>query len=115
VRPARPGTRASTIQLWPEHFDAATTVTDARGTSVNLGFSAGDSFVDEPYLYVGPGGPERPGDPAFWNAPFGAVRTRARVLAAGDAGADTDTDTDCFAFIAEGLGHLGVTLRRRSK
>ena len=40
---------------------------------VNLGASPGDGFHAEPYLYVGPWGPHRPGAPGFWNAPFGAV------------------------------------------
>lgn len=51
--------------LWPEHFDVA--VADAE---VNYGVSAGDSYHDTPYAYVGPWTP-RTG--AFWNAPFGAV------------------------------------------
>ena len=61
------------IQLWPEHFDAGTTVTIATGTKVNLGFSPGDSYEPEPYLYVGPWEAERRGDPSYWNAPFGAI------------------------------------------
>jgi hypothetical protein len=46
---------------------------------VNLGFSAGDAFSEEPYAYVGPWGPERPGDDGYWNAPFGALVTRAEL------------------------------------
>jgi hypothetical protein len=66
------------ITLWPEHFDVAFVVDDL----VNVGASPGDGFSDEPYLYVGPWGPERPGDAAYWNAPFGAVaRTRDRAEA----------------------------------
>lgn len=53
--------------LWPEHFDVA--VTEAE---VNYGVSAGDEFHPMPYAYVGPWTP-RTG--AFWNAPFGAVRS----------------------------------------
>ena len=60
------------IQLWPEHFDAACDVA-VRDGRANVGVSPGDGFHDEPYLYVGPWGPERPGDDAYWNAPFGAV------------------------------------------
>ena len=67
----------TTTQLWPEHFDVGTTVTRPDGPSVNLGYSAGDAFSSEPYLYVGPWGPERPGDPDYWNAPFGAFAPRA--------------------------------------
>jgi hypothetical protein len=52
--------------LWPEHFDLAVTVDE-----VNYGVSPGDTYLNEPYAYVGPWNlPE--GD--FWNAPFGAAR-----------------------------------------
>jgi len=52
--------------LWPEHFDIGITVDE-----VNYGVSAGDSYHEEPYAYVGPWTPR---EGAFWNAPFGAVR-----------------------------------------
>jgi hypothetical protein len=53
------------VQLWPEHFDVATTIRE-----VNLGGSPGDAQHPEPYLYVGPWAvPEQGG---FWNEPFGA-------------------------------------------
>ena len=65
--------------VWPEHFDAATALDLGAGAGVNLGFSGGDAFCEEPYAYVGPWGPERPGDPAYWNAPFGAFVPRARA------------------------------------
>jgi hypothetical protein len=74
----QPG-QAATIQLWPEHFDAATTVTVPSGLRVNLGFSPGDSYEPEPYVYVGPWDAQRPGDASFWNAPFGAVRRAADI------------------------------------
>jgi hypothetical protein len=96
------GARTSTIQLWPEHFDAAATLSGEGGTSVNLGFSAGDAAVGAPYLYVGPFDEARPGDPEFWNAGFGATRTRAEVLAADDP------DGFCLAFFGEGLRRLGL-------
>jgi hypothetical protein len=83
----------STVQLWPEHFDAGCTVDLGSGAGVNLGFSAGDSFSEEPYAYVGPWGSERPGDPAYWNAPFGAFVPRSR---AGGFAA-------CTAFVRSGL------------
>ena len=72
-------------------------VESTGGRKVNVGFSPGDSYVYEPYVYVGPWGPERPGGADFWNAPFGAAAPRAR---AGDVEA-------CRAFIAQGLGALG--------
>jgi hypothetical protein len=77
----------STTQLWPEHFDAGAAVPfgpDADDRT-NLGASPGDGFHDEPYLYVGPWGSDRPGDPSFWNAPFGAALGRADVGSLDDA------------------------------
>ncbi len=67
------GDRSPTVaQVWPEHFDLGCDV--AGGSSrVNLGASPGDGTHADPYLYLGPWGPERPGDSAYWNAPFGAV------------------------------------------
>ena len=70
---------SSTIQLWPEHFDVGTAVSREGGPNVNLGFSSGDAFSPDPYVYVGPWGPERPGDAEFWNAPFGAYVTREQA------------------------------------
>ncbi len=90
-------TTSATIQLWPEHFDAGTTVVLPSGEKVNLGFSPGDSFEAEPYAYVGPWSNERPGDPAFWNAPFGAV------LRASDVMGTTDAAQGCRDFLAAGL------------
>jgi hypothetical protein len=92
----------STVQLWPEHFDVGTNLDFGRGDSggdgggVNLGFSAGDAFSEEPYAYVGCLGPARPGDASFWNAPFGALATRSE---AGDASA-------CVRFLRSGLTRL---------
>jgi hypothetical protein len=90
---------SATIQLWPEHFDAATTVTLPPAAPVNLGFSPGDSFEQEPYLYVGPWSTQRPGNPSFWNAPFGAMRRHSEVRASPDAA------ESCRQFLVEGL-HL---------
>jgi hypothetical protein len=78
----RPGADATAVQLWPEHFDLAVDVLVARGR-VNLGASPGDSFCDEPYLYVGPWDAQRPGNASFWNAPFGAVLRHHDIVAAG--------------------------------
>jgi hypothetical protein len=85
------------IQLWPEHFDCATNVALAHGSRVGLGASPGDGYVDEPYLYVGPSGPERPGDPRYWNAPFGAVLRRSGL------GGPADRLEAGVGFIEEGL------------
>jgi hypothetical protein len=89
---------ATTIQLWPEHFDVGTSLALASGDGVNLGFSPGDGFSDEAYVYVGPWGAARPGPSSFWNAPFGAVLIRSEVHGADDG----------LAFIRTGLEFLGV-------
>lgn len=88
--------RPATLQLWPEHFDAGTNVALASGTRVNLGASPGDAASAEPYLYVGPWGPERPGDASYWNAPFGALRTWSAL-------AEVDVVTDGLEFLRRGL------------
>jgi hypothetical protein len=63
----------SSVQLWPEHFDLAVDVAAGTGR-VNLGASPGDDFCPEPYVYLGPWGPQRPGDTDYWNVGFGAVQ-----------------------------------------
>lgn len=80
-----PGSAApATAQLWPEHFDIGTDVALASGNRVNLGCSPGDSFVAEPYLYVGPWEADRPGDPSYWNVSFGAALRSSEVMASAD-------------------------------
>jgi hypothetical protein len=70
--------------LWPEHFDLGITVDE-----VNYGVSPGDSYLGEPYTYVGPW-QKRTGP--FWNAPFGATRPMREL-----------PDVDALvAFLAEG-------------
>jgi hypothetical protein len=88
----------ATIQLWPEHFDAGTTVVAASDERVNLGFSAGDSYEAEPYAYLGPWSAERPGDKGYWNAPFGAVLRRSEVEAA------PEPHKVCWEFFQTGIG-----------
>lgn len=94
----------SLVQVWPEHFDAALDMAyDAESPAerrVNIGGSPGDSFHATPYLYVGPWTPDRPGDPAFWNAPFGAV------LGYGDVATSPDPVETAYAFLASGLDRL---------
>jgi hypothetical protein len=76
--------RPSVAQLWPEHFDLGVDVGVGPERRANLGASAGDGPSGAPYLYVGPWGAERPGDPDYWNAPFGAVLGHADLLADAD-------------------------------
>lgn len=68
----------SEIQLWPEHFDLATTISE-----VNYGGSPGDADHDEPYLYVGPFEPPPRG--GFWNEPFGASQRWGEIAGVDDA------------------------------
>jgi hypothetical protein len=96
---------ASEVQLWPEHFDVACHVAwgPAEGQRVNLGGSPGDGHHADPYLYIGPWGTERPGDPSFWNAPFGALLGYDRMVAAG--GLEQARDV-AVRFFAHGLALL---------
>ncbi len=83
------------VQLWPEHFDVAGMVT-VHGATVILGASPGDAFEPLPYLYVGPHAAQRPGDPAYWNAPFGAVLRAADLPS-------TDRRQAAVEFMRDGL------------
>jgi hypothetical protein len=93
----------SAIQLWPEHFDAACTVAVGPGPDdrANIGASPGDGFSPEPYLYVGPWGDDRPGEPGFWNAPFGASLGRSHVVSSG-----VDGVGEASAFLRRGIERL---------
>jgi len=68
--------------LWPEHFDLGITA-----GAINYGASPGDDRFPDPYVYVGPHGGPPPGEPEFWNAPFGAVRTFHQIGTAAEAAA----------------------------
>jgi len=59
--------RATPI-LWPEHCDMAILLDEA-----SHGASPGDAFHAMPYAYVSSGEHDGSG---FWNAPFGAIRSR---------------------------------------
>jgi hypothetical protein len=77
-----PGDRPGPVVLWPEHFDVGITA-----AGINYGASPGDEHVTEPYLYVGPHDGPPLGDPAFWNASFGAVRTCRQIGTVPEAAA----------------------------
>lgn len=94
---------ATVTRLWPEHFDVAFDAATSPGQRVNLGGSPGDGYSDEPYLYVGPFSSERPDDSSFWNAPFGAARTRSELVAV--AGED-DLVASGAAFLLDGYRRL---------
>jgi hypothetical protein len=70
-------------QIWPEHFDLGLDVAGG-GSRVNLGASVGDDHHADPYVYVGPWGSDRPGDPDYWNVGFGALLGYDAVAAAPD-------------------------------
>ncbi len=91
------GAAPSLLQLWPEHFDVALDLDAAPDRRVNLGASPGDGFHADPYLYVGPWTADRPGDPRFWNAPFGAVLGRA------DLERHSDPTSAAFDFFLRGI------------
>jgi hypothetical protein len=86
------------VRVWPEHFDVAVDVQAREGVRANLGASPGDAFMPEPYLYVGPWTPDRPGGGSYWNASFGAARPASSFGSADDAA----------AFLAEGVGRLAT-------
>ena len=88
-------------RLWPEHFDVAVEAQAHPARRVNLGGSPGDSFSEEPYLYVGPWTSDRPGDEGFWNAPFGAAVTRRDLMADG-----ADPVAAGVAFLLDGFNRL---------
>lgn len=92
----------SVVQLWPEHFDAGVDVAAGSGGRANLGASPGDTYSEQPYLYVGPWEPDRPGDPSYWNAPFGATLGYDQLLAS------TDPIADGRAFLLRGVELLRV-------
>lgn len=98
-----PATAAPTlVQVWPEHFDAALDLAAAPDMRVNLGGSPGDGSHADPYLYVGPWTDDRPGDPDFWNAPFGAM------LSYTDLAATADPVAAAAAFYLRGLRQFGA-------
>jgi hypothetical protein len=102
VLAALPATAAPTLaRLWPEHFDVAVEAQSHPTRRVNLGGSPGDGFSDEPYLYVGPWTADRPGDAEFWNAGFGAFRTRTQLAADGN-----DIVEAGIAFLLDGVRRL---------
>jgi hypothetical protein len=93
------GDEPSSVVLWPEHFDVGITA-----AAVNNGASPGDDHIAEPYLYAGPHGGPPPGDPGFWNAPFGAARTWRQIRTVAEAA----------AFFHDARAHVTTPARRTS-
>lgn len=95
-----PSAAASVGRLWPEHFDFGIDMAAAPGVRCNLGASPGDSFLPEPYLYLGPWADARPGPAEYWNAPFGATLAFAELnLAEEPLGRAVE-------FFLHGIAHL---------
>jgi hypothetical protein len=90
-------------RLWPEHFDTAVEAVARPGVRVNLGGSPGDGYIDEPYFYIGPWTADRPGDPAFWNAPFGSARRRSDLD-------ENDLVGSAAAYLLDGLQRLATPI-----
>ena len=112
VLTALPPAAAPTLpRLWPEHFDVAIEAQARPDLRVNLGGSPGDGSSDDPYLYVGPWTGDRPGDPTFWNAPYGAMRTRVELERhpAGVVTAGIDFLLDGYGRLARGAHEGGPT------
>jgi hypothetical protein len=98
---------ATARQLWPEHFDLGGAVTVQHGATgsevrANIGASPGDDFEPTPYLYLGLWDADRPGEPSYWNASFGAVLRHADLATA----APLDRRARASAFLRRGLGLL---------
>jgi hypothetical protein len=104
-RIGRAGATVGDAQLWPEHFDLATTVQLPGRSPVNVGFSPGDTYCDEPYVYVGPHDLIELASDDFWNAPFGALRRYSVLAATGDPAGAVDS------FIVDGLDRAGRSQR----
>ncbi|HEV7762237.1 MAG TPA: hypothetical protein VGO78_24680 [Acidimicrobiales bacterium] len=96
---------STTRQIWPEHFDlgGAVTLAGAGDPQANVGASPGDGFDPLPYLYLGPWTGDRPGDPAYWNAPFGAVLRAEQLVGLSP----TDGLGRAAEFFRHGLDLLG--------
>jgi hypothetical protein len=86
-------------QLWPEHFDLAVVATTSSGREANVGFSPGDAWSDEPYVYVGPYDTSDLEVDA-WNAPFGAT------LGYGSLVGSTEPRAAVIDFVASRLALL---------
>jgi hypothetical protein len=102
---ARRDENPSRVQLWPEHFDAATEIgEEAAGRRGAFGVSPGYAAHPEPFVYVSPWAKDWLDDP-YWNADFfgGSILGYAELLLA------PDQRETALAFLRTGL----ELLRRR--
>ena len=90
------------VQLWPGHFDPAIAAGDAgTGRRATYGFSPGDRFHNEPYVYVAAWGDVDRSDP-FWNE----TNFNGASLAFSDLAARDDHYLAAVAFLAGGCDRL---------
>jgi hypothetical protein len=107
LRASLPEAAVSAAQLWPEHFDLAVTLELDNTVRANIGFSPGDAFNVEPYVYVGPTDLTAfVGE--YWNAPFGAYLGYAKLSTGGMP------REDALKFVRHGLRLLVSATSARS-
>jgi hypothetical protein len=94
---------AAPVQLWPEHFDAATELgNERRGTRGTFGASPGDESHPMPYLYVTHWADVA--DHTYWNdATFPGASLRYEALRRAD-----DPAATALAFFREGRARLNA-------
>ncbi len=76
----------SEVQMWPEHFDAATELgSQDAGKRASYGASPGDPGIPEPYIYVAPWSEIDKSD-GYWNAEHfgGSVLNYAELAGSAD-------------------------------
>ena len=80
---------ADEVQLWPGHFDIATSIGDAdAGTRATYGLSPGDATHPHPYVYVGPWADVDRSDPYWGDPAFGGASLQYnQIIAAADPAA----------------------------
>jgi hypothetical protein len=88
----------SEVQIWPEHFDAATELgAEARGRRASYGASPGDAAHPEPYVYVSAWG-EIDRSNRYWNdSAFNGASLGYGLLAD-----EVDPVTTALVFLLEG-------------
>lgn len=92
------GDDPSEIQLWPEHFDAATELGDSgRGQRASYGASPGDHAHPDPYIYVAPWSDIDKTKP-YWNA----ESFNGSILGYNDLAKTPDPVESAIAFLLEG-------------
>jgi len=90
--------KVSDIQIWPEHFDAATEMgSEAKGQRASFGASPGDGAHPEPYLYVSAWGKIDRSN-RYWNDPAFSGASLGYESLVGEV----DPVTTALVFLLEG-------------